>query len=75
MCISDVCPHRGAPLHMGWVAEVEGHDCVVCPYHGWAFDSEGRLRDVPAAEKKVGVLSNSCCLSRPCLLPSSRKRH
>ena len=34
----------------GWVAEVEGHDCVVCPYHGWAFDGEGVLQDVPAAE-------------------------
>jgi len=22
----------------------------VCPYHGWAFDSEGKLRDVPSAE-------------------------
>jgi Rieske [2Fe-2S] domain len=21
-CINDVCPHRGAPLHMGWVSEV-----------------------------------------------------
>ena len=34
-CLADVCPHRGAPLHHGWVAEVNGHDCVVCPYHGW----------------------------------------
>ena len=30
---------------------MKGHDCVVCPYHGWAFDAEGVLRDVPAAEK------------------------
>jgi phenylpropionate dioxygenase-like ring-hydroxylating dioxygenase large terminal subunit len=22
----------------------------VCPYHGWAFDAEGKLRDVPSAE-------------------------
>jgi phenylpropionate dioxygenase-like ring-hydroxylating dioxygenase large terminal subunit len=49
-CIGDVCPHRGAPLHRGWVADVNGHDCVVCPYHGWAFDEGGVLRDVPAAE-------------------------
>ena len=28
-CLSDVCPHRGAPLHKGWVDTVEGHDCVV----------------------------------------------
>ena len=50
-CLNDVCPHRGAPLSQGWVQEVQGHDCVVCPYHGWAFDKEGVLRDVPAADK------------------------
>lgn len=22
--------------------------CVVCPYHGWAIDGEGKLREVPA---------------------------
>ena len=32
--LHDVCPHRGAPLHQGWVGKVDGHDCVVCPYHG-----------------------------------------
>ena len=50
-CLSDICPHRGAPLSQGWVTEVKGQDCVVCPYHGWAFDAEGVLRDVPAADK------------------------
>ena len=25
---------------------------MVCPYHGWAFDGEGHLKDVPAAESK-----------------------
>lgn len=34
------------------VGQVEGHNCVVCPYHGWAFDGEGVLRDVPAAENR-----------------------
>ncbi len=37
----------------GWLKEdaQSGHTCVVCPYHGWAFDGEGRLRDVPSAAK------------------------
>lgn len=52
-CISDVCPHRGAPLSKGWLEEHGGHTCVVCPYHAWAIDAEGKLRDVPAAEKAV----------------------
>lgn len=38
-------------MSQGWVTEVKGQDCVVCPYHGWAFDAEGVLRDVPAADK------------------------
>jgi nitrite reductase/ring-hydroxylating ferredoxin subunit len=34
--LDGVCPHRGAPLEDGFV-----HDgCVVCPWHGWAFDLE-----------------------------------
>lgn len=49
-CVSDVCPHRGAPLSKGWVEKHDGHNCVVCPYHGWAIDGDGYLRDVPAAE-------------------------
>lgn len=51
-CLDDTCPHRGAPLSDGWLAmdSDTGHTCVVCPYHGWAFDGEGRLRDVPSAE-------------------------
>lgn len=52
-CLDDACPHRGAPLSDGWVAtdKETGHSCVVCPYHGWAFDAEGKLRDVPSADK------------------------
>ena len=42
------------PHMAGWVDEVDGKSCVVCPYHGWAFDAEGYVRDVPASENKVG---------------------
>jgi phenylpropionate dioxygenase-like ring-hydroxylating dioxygenase large terminal subunit len=64
--LDDACPHRGAPLSGGWLAAARcGHGqgtvpldeaapgdatAVVCPYHGWAFDGEGKLRDVPSAE-------------------------
>ena len=33
-CIDNACPHRGAPLNLGWVGKKEGHSCIVCPYHG-----------------------------------------
>ena len=40
----DRCPHRGAPLSAGTVE----HDCLVCPYHGWAFDKDGEIAAIPA---------------------------
>lgn len=34
----------------GWVEKHNDQECVVCPYHGWAFDSKGVCQHVPAAE-------------------------
>lgn len=42
--VDNVCPHRGADLSMGKVR----NDCVQCPYHGWEFDSSGKLVKVPS---------------------------
>jgi len=42
---ADRCPHREAPLSLGHV-----HDgCLVCPYHAWAFASDGGCVDVPSS--------------------------
>jgi len=40
----DLCIHRGAQLSKGWV--IEGN--VVCPYHGWRYNSEARCVLIPA---------------------------
>jgi len=42
-CLADVCLHRGGSLGEGWVAG----DNVVCPYHGWAYGLDGRLKNIP----------------------------
>ncbi|HYI00399.1 aromatic ring-hydroxylating oxygenase subunit alpha [Hyalangium sp.] len=44
-CFLNVCRHRGTRL----VAEAQGRrkQAFVCPYHGWTYDSTGRLRAVP----------------------------
>lgn len=55
--LSDVCPHRGAPLHRGWTETVEDSRCIVCPYHGWAFDHSGRIRSIPANENPRDINS------------------
>lgn len=34
----DDCPHQGASFAEGRVRD----GCLVCPFHGWTFDGEGR---------------------------------
>jgi nitrite reductase/ring-hydroxylating ferredoxin subunit len=44
------CSHVGGPLAEGVVEEVRGADCLVCPWHGSAFDlDDGEPRRGPAA--------------------------
>jgi vanillate O-demethylase monooxygenase subunit len=38
LALSDTCPHRFAPLHMG---KVQG-DIIACPYHGLRFGPDGK---------------------------------
>jgi len=40
----NICPHRGAKLSMGTITK----GCIECPYHGWTFDCEGLLKEIPA---------------------------
>jgi len=40
----DRCPHRGVPLSAG---RCDKAGSLECRYHGWRFDSEGRLLEVP----------------------------
>jgi phenylpropionate dioxygenase-like ring-hydroxylating dioxygenase large terminal subunit len=42
------CPHLGA--HLGHGGQVEGCE-LVCPFHGWKFDSEGCNTDIPYSER------------------------
>ncbi|MGY1711664.1 Rieske (2Fe-2S) protein [Geodermatophilus sp. SYSU D00758] len=44
------CSHLSGPLYEGTVEDVRGHSCLVCPWHGSAFDLEdGSPRRGPAA--------------------------
>ena len=44
------CSHLSGPLYEGTVEQVRGSDCLVCPWHGSAFDLEnGQPRRGPAA--------------------------
>jgi nitrite reductase/ring-hydroxylating ferredoxin subunit len=44
------CSHLSGPLYEGSVEQVRGRDCLVCPWHGSAFDLDsGDPRRGPAA--------------------------
>jgi len=52
------CAHLAGPLHEGSVEDVRGHSCLVCPWHGSAFDLDsGAPRRGPAAtaQEKLDV--------------------
>jgi phenylpropionate dioxygenase-like ring-hydroxylating dioxygenase large terminal subunit len=43
------CPHLGAHLGHGGCVEDDG---IRCPFHGWRFDGEGRLVEVPGLDRE-----------------------
>lgn len=45
--LSAICPHRGFPVLRGAPHEKSTCDKLVCPYHRWAFDLQGRLLGAP----------------------------
>jgi phenylpropionate dioxygenase-like ring-hydroxylating dioxygenase large terminal subunit len=51
VALSDVCRHFQAQLSLGEIRRVEGHgDCLMCPYHGWSYASDGQCVDIPQLE-------------------------
>ena len=50
--MSNRCPHRFAPLHLGKLIG----DCVQCPYHGLQFDSTGTCSHNPHGKPIKGQL-------------------
>ncbi len=47
--LSDVCPHRFAPLHEGKLTD----DVLACPYHGLQFNSGGACVHNPHGSHKI----------------------
>jgi len=50
--LNDLCVHRGAALSKGWVSG----DCVVCPYHGWEFGTDGACVKIPANPREGATI-------------------
>jgi phenylpropionate dioxygenase-like ring-hydroxylating dioxygenase large terminal subunit len=56
------CPHRGAPLSGGQIAE---DGCLQCPYHGWHFAASGACTRVPFNQRNPAQLSKLSVVSFP----------
>ena len=44
------CPHRLAKLSIGSIDREKG--TLVCEYHGWCFNSEGKCSKIPMSTGK-----------------------
>jgi nitrite reductase/ring-hydroxylating ferredoxin subunit len=49
--MDNACVHRAAPLCEGWTEDIGGTRTLRCPYHAFAFTSDGRVALVPGQAK------------------------
>lgn len=61
--MKDLCIHRGAALSLG---KVDG-DEIVCPYHGWRFDGEGRCTRIPQQPADRSIPHKACAYPYSCV--------
>lgn len=58
-CFYNVCQHRGHSL----VAGSGRSRVLVCPYHAWAYELDGRLRAAPNSTATPGFDRSKICLT------------
>ena len=59
---SDSCPHRMAPLSLGYLDE-SGR--LTCRYHGWAFETDGKAAAIPMSVDDAAA-NTACASPRSC---------
>ncbi|MEB3343415.1 Rieske 2Fe-2S domain-containing protein [Okeania sp.] len=63
-CFEDVCPHRLVPFSEG---RVESDGTLMCAYHAWRFNSEGKYVSIPQSKNKETEAKN-CADSKSCAI-------
>lgn len=58
-CFYNVCQHRGHAL----VSDTGRTSTIVCPYHAWAYQLDGKLKGAPAARNVPGFDKSKVCLT------------
>ncbi|MCR8633337.1 aromatic ring-hydroxylating oxygenase subunit alpha [Paenibacillus radicis (ex Xue et al. 2023)] len=53
--VRDLCIHRGAMLSKGRIED----EVLVCPYHGWKYDTSGQCVCIPAQPKGEAIPSRA----------------
>lgn len=53
------CPHLGA--HLGHGGAVDG-ESIRCPFHNWAYDTDGVITDIPYASRIPPKVAGKPCL-------------
>lgn len=56
------CKHLGA--HMGYGGRVQGNE-LECPFHGWQYNGEGSVTEVPYAERVPPSAARPCEIQWP----------
>ncbi len=60
--IANACPHRGAPLMYA-----RNEECGLrCVYHGWKFDVEGHVLDMPTEPERSRMKNRLRARTYPC---------
>jgi len=60
----DRCPHRGVALSLG---RIDDDGRIECPFHGWAFDGDGKVQNVPLNDVKPNFCERGAADALPCL--------
>ena len=58
----DLCIHRGAPLSLGKIKD----GCLVCPYHGWEYNSKGECVKIPQLPEGTPITTKAKALPYGC---------
>ncbi len=56
VAFSDLCVHRGTPISLGTIER----DRVVCYYHGWEYNAEGKCTRIPSIPDEHPIPKRAC---------------
>ena len=59
--LADRCAHRSAPLSIGQLRDNQ----LECKYHGWKYDTEGRVSHIPALLSDRSIPANARVYAYP----------